>query len=82
MASPQFSLSPSLAPQQALHIGIFGLLFAVLASPYVINLTAKWFPSLGISEPGSQLTYCGLLFHAVVFMIFVYIFAQYGVGTA
>ena len=81
MASPLFSLSPSIPPQQALHIGIFGLLFAVLASPYVIALTSKWFPSLGLSQPGAQLTHMGLLLHAVVFMLCTFIFAQYNIGT-
>ena len=83
MASPQFSLSPSfLPPQQAMHVAVFGLLFAVLASPYVINKVSAWFPNLMLSQPGVQLTHMGLLFHAVVFMALSLVFAAYHIGTA
>ena len=83
MASPQFSLSPSFVPpQQALHVAVFGLLFAVLASPYIINLTSSWFPSLNLAQSGMQLTHMGLLFHAVVFMAISLLFATYHIGTA
>lgn len=69
-------------PQQALHVAVFGLLFAVLASPYVIKLTSQWFPSLKLSKSGTQLTHMGLLFHAVVFMAISLLFATYHIGTA
>ena len=60
-----------------MHVLVFGILFAVLASPKTISFVQNLLPSVRLSEAGTQLTHTGLLVHGVVFMALALLFAYY-----
>ena len=76
--SASLSLSPQ---QQAVHVVVFGVMFALLASPKTITFVQGLVPKIRLSEMGVQLTPLGLFVHAAVYMLLALMFAYYAVQS-